>query len=137
MPHEIKLDGPHVGYALTAGRNGGTVSVETRGFYCDEDGDALIRRLDGLSTLLRLLPPARSYKPSSVDHLLAITDSSGNTTLYVNELATILSVRTKRPIRAGEEVFGDDIADVSALQFEGVEIPKDRGVLCFFTVGWR
>lgn len=137
MPHKIKLDGPHVGYALTAARNGDTVTVETCGFYCDEDGDALVRRLDGLSSLLNRLPPSYPRKPSSVDHLLAVMDRSGTTTLFVNELPIVLSVRTKRPIKAGEELFGDDIADVSALDFEGLATPKDHGVLFFFTVGWR
>jgi len=57
--------------------------------------------------------------------------------VYVNELDVRGLVQPKRDFKAGDAVFSDDIADVRRLEFDGVTIPKDAGVLFVFAVGWR
>jgi len=57
--------------------------------------------------------------------------------VYVNELIIKSKVLVKRAVKAGEEVYKDDIGDVKSVLLEGVNVPDDAGFLILFSVGWR
>jgi hypothetical protein len=64
-----------------------------------------------------------------IDNFLAIIHPNKEVVVYVNELRTIVSVRAKRAIKAGEEVTINDFIDVENVSFDGVGIPPECGFL--------
>lgn len=46
-------------------------------------------------------------------------------------------MRAARAVQAGEPVYEHDLVDVDALVFKGVAFPRDAGLLCVFSAGWR
>ena len=135
MPYEIKLENPPAGYAMMAARANEQVQVCFREFTSTEDGQHFIQRLEGLpSTILKSLPT--EIRPSSVDNMLAICDRDGQATVYVNELKLQAAVRAARPVKAGENVLKDHIADIARLDV-GVQVPDDAGFLFIFSIDWR
>ena len=142
MPFEIRFEKVPVGVcAEPAARGDGTVKVRAIEFVSEEDGDALIDRLEGFgSEILAKLPQngqVPQFLPIQIQQLLAIIRRDGTATVYVNELETTGMVRVKRDITAGDAVFLDDIAGVHRLAFKNLTIPKDAGVVFIFAVGWR
>jgi hypothetical protein len=138
VPFEIKFKNVPAGTAMNSVREGEAVNVRQLEFVSEEDGDTLIDRLEGFgSEILGMLPGVPPIQPSQVQHLLAIIRRDGTATVYVNELNTIGAMQPKRDFKKGEAIFADDVADVHRIEFEGVSIPKDAGVLFIFAVGWR
>lgn len=138
MPFELTLENVPLGVVVKAVRKGEAVHVQPIEFVSEEDGDKLIDRLEGFGTnMLVKLPVNPPLQPNQVQHLLAVIRRDRTATVYVNELKTVGSVQPKRDFEEGDAVFGDDIADVHRLDFEGVTIPKDAGVFFIFSVGWR
>jgi len=138
VAYEIKFDNTPAGVCVEAVRNGGTAKVCAIEFVSEEDGDILIERLEGFgSDILAKLPANPPIQPKQVQHLLAIIRRDGTATVYVNELNTVGMMQVKRDLKKGDGVFADDIADVHRLEFEGLTIPKDAGILYIFAVGWR
>lgn len=136
MPFEVKF--AHLpGISVEAAPRGATsVKVQAIGFASAEDGDVLIRHLEGFgSDLLAMLPEHAT--PGQVNHLLAIIRRDRSATVYLNEVSPIGEIQPKRGIAKGDPVFSDDVADIRRLTFEGVEVPKDAGVVYIFCVGWR
>ena len=135
MPFEIELETAPAGYAGTSARAEEFVQVIFREFTSTEDGQHFIQRLEGgVDPILRELPI--QVLPSQIDHILAITWRSGRTTVYINELDIQGAVRAARPVKAGQGVTRDDIADIVRLDL-GVDIPEDAGFIFVFSVGWR
>src|SRR5437867_1515601 len=138
MPYEIKFDMPPAGVCVKAVRGPGTVTVQVKGFFSEEDGDELITQLEGFpAEVLNKIPANPPIQPNQVQHLLAIIRRDATATIYLNELDMRGMVQPKRDFKAGDAVFQDDIADVRRLEFEGVTFPKDAGVVWIFAVGWR
>jgi hypothetical protein len=127
MPYEIRFDKPPAGYALSGARGGEHALIQTFEFTSTEDGQHFILRLEGFpDEILQCLQPQRRIAPSEVDHLLALINSDGRTTVYVNELELVGTVRPNRPIAKGELLGKDDLVEVKALDV-GVQIPPDVG----------
>lgn len=138
MPYELTLDMLPVGYAAEAVKGGGTAKVCSTAFLSSEDGQNLIRRLEGFpSELLGKLPAGKRVGPSQVDHLLAVIRRDRTATVYVNELAIVMGTVIGRSIKKGDHIFKNDIVDIATMDFEGVTIPEDAGVVLVFSVGWR
>lgn len=138
MPYEIKFENTPAGVAVEAVRGPGMVKVQVLGFYSEEDGEKLIQQLEGFpSEILGLIPATPPIQPRDVRCLLAIIRRDATATVYINDLEVRGWVQPKRDFKAGDPVFSDDIADVRRLEFDGVTIPKDAGVLFVFAVGWR
>jgi hypothetical protein len=138
MPFELNLAYVPAGYSLNAARPGELCPIITQEFTSSEDGDLFINRLDGLpSELMGLIPFGERVPHSMVDSLLAIIRRDQTAVLYVNELPIKAGVRAKCPIQPGQAVGFDAIADIDSLNFVGVEIPPDCGVVILFSVGWR
>lgn len=109
-----------------------------REFTSSEDGELFISRLEGFpSDILALLPPTARIRPSSVEYMLAVIQSDRRADVYVNECNVMATIRTTKSLRAGEPVFEDDILDIDSLQFKGVEVPPQAGVVCILSSGWR
>ena len=104
----------------------------------EEDGDTLVERLEGFgSDILGKLPANPPIQPNQVQHLLAVIRRDRSATVYLNKLKTVGQMQVKKGLRKGDSVFADDIVDVHRLEFEGVTIPKDAGIIYVFAVGWR
>ena len=138
MSWEIKFDNLPIGYAVSAGKPGDEVAVSSVEFLSTEDGEHFISRLEGFpSEVLRKIDATPPIQESSVNHMLVVvrTDSTG--TVYINELNIKGLMQPKKDIKAGEALFKNDIADISEIQFDGVDIPKECGILFLFSIGWR
>lgn len=142
MSYKITLDQLPVGYAASAVKGPGELCVVVREFVSSEDGDILIQRLEGFPSLI-LAPavPQRLGLYSTIDHMLAIIDTSRMATVYINELSFIAEMQPKRTLKKGEGVFFDDIADVQRMRIclgtEPVAIPPETGVVLLFSHRWR
>ena len=135
MPYKITLENTPTGYAGTYAKADELVQVIFREFISTEDGQHFIKRLEGgVNPILEKLPS--TVLASTIDHLLAITFKGGETTVYVNELDIQGTVRVARPVKAGQGMTKDDIADIVHLDL-GVDIPEDAGFIFVFSVGWR
>ena len=135
MPYEILLDHPPAGFAGTSARADELVQVIYREFTSTEDGQHFINRLErGVDPILREIPT--SVRPSAVDHMLALIRKDGETTVFLNELEIEGTFRTARPVKKGQDMTKDDIADIVRLDL-GVDIPEDAGFIFVFSVGWR
>lgn len=138
MPYEIVLNASPAGYSLSAGHAGEKVAVLARGFTSSEDGDEFIQRLEGFpNQVISLLPQSSSIKPSQIDHLLVMIRRDKTAIVFVNELHMIGKMRLLKSKEVGEPIFQDDIADIETIEFEGLDIPRDVGVVFVFSAGWR
>jgi hypothetical protein len=138
MPIEIELKKIPAGYAESAARGGDTVKVSTFGFYSSEDGDELIRRLEGFpQQILSLIPSNIPILPSMVDTLLAIIEKDKTVQVYLNEAKLIAQVRVKKNVKKGEIITSDHILDMGRIRIADVTVPQDCGVIFVFSVGWR
>jgi hypothetical protein len=138
MPHEVQFDRLPAGYSVKAVRAGEPCPLIAREFTSSEDGELFISRLEGMpSELIGMLPDGRRVPFSMVDNLLAIVRRDRTTSIWLNDVPTVLSIRAKKAIETGQLVGTDDIADVERIDFLGIEIPDEAGVLWIFSQGWR
>jgi len=87
--------------------------------------------------IVRALPSSAGIWASTVDHLVALIRQDLTATVYVNELTQVAQIRAAGPVKAGAEVRQRDIADVTELRFEGVDVPQDVALVIVFSQGWR
>jgi hypothetical protein len=138
MPVEIKFKNLPAGYAETATRIGEKASVSLSGFFSSEDGDELIKRLEGLpQQIISLIPSSELILPSTIHTLLALIRKDKSATVYLNEAKLIGEVRVKGPIKKGDLIYADHILDMGKVTFENIPIPPDVGIIFVFSVGWR
>jgi hypothetical protein len=138
MSWEIEFDNLPIGYAVTSAKPGEEVSVAAIEFTSTEDGEHFISRLEGFpSEILQRIGTTPTIQASSVDHMLVIVRPDKTGTAYVNELAIKGLMQPKRDVKAGEAIFTNDIADISQIRFEGIDIQNEHGVLFLFSIGWR
>lgn len=131
-----------VGFSIRSVKGPGMVEVCATEFVSSEDGDVLIARLEGISSMIfSRMKPGTLILPSTIDHLLAIVGPDGKATVYINELNLRAEMQPKRDLKKGEVVTPDDIADIKRMRPHlgdaPVEIPNDAGVVFLFSVGWR
>ena len=132
MPYEIRLDHPPAGFAGTSARADELLQVIFREFTSTEDGQHFISRLErGVDPILKEIPT--SVQPSAVDHMLAISRKDGKTTVFLNELEIEGTFRSARPVKKGQGITKDDIADIVRIDL-GVDIPVDAGFIFVFSV---
>jgi hypothetical protein len=138
MPHEVKFDKLPAGYSDRAVRAGEPCSLIAREFTSSEDGELFISKLEGIpSQLIGMVPAGHRVPYSMVDNLLAVIRRDRTAFIWLNDVPTRLAIRAKRAIEAGQPVGEDDIADVDRIDFQGIEIPDDAGVLWIFSQRWR
>ena len=138
MSYEVKFDQPPAGISMSAARDGESIVICQTDFTSTEDGQVFIQRLEGfVDKILTLLRPQLSLRPSDVDHILAVIYRDGTTTVYVNEIKQVVSVRINRACEAGEAISKNDIVEFDRFCLDGIDIPDTCGVLYLFSVGWR
>lgn len=57
--------------------------------------------------------------------------------LWIDTLNVTLRARLKSPVRAGEQIYDKQVADVLSLQFLDVDLAPEDGVVFMFREGWR
>jgi len=138
MPYTIKFEQPPAGISVSAAREGEMVTIQQIEFTSTEDGQVFIDRLEGfVNDVLTTLRPQRDFRPSEVDHLLAVIEKDGKTTVYINEIPQIVSIRINRPCEKGEAIGRNDIVDFGKFCLDGITIPENAGILYLFSIGWR
>lgn len=141
MPYEIEFDNLPAGHAAEPAKSGDTAKVITREFTSSEDGERFVSRLEGFpDDIISRLPSEDSVKPSQVDHLLAVIRPDSTASVYINELRVIGDVLLKHNsdgFDEGEPIRIDDIAEISSISFENVDIPDHAGFVFLFSVRWR
>ncbi len=138
MPYEITFDRLPAGYAASCARPGEDVVVCLSKFVSSEDGDELIKELEGLpQVILSKLRLPSPVLPSTVDTLLAIIRKDKSATVYLNEVDRVGEIRIRGPCRKGELISRDRVLDMGKVKFVGVDIPLDAGIVYVFSVGWR
>jgi hypothetical protein len=139
MPYKVKFDQPPAGYSLVAARKDEEALIQTFEFTSMAEGQYFVQRLEGFpNEILNIVSKAtrREFHPSQIDHMLAIIDADGTTTVYINELVQKDRVRAGRAVKGGETVFRDDIIEIVSVDL-GVTIPPDAGFRYLFSRGWR
>ena len=124
MPYTISFEKPPAGYVMenVSSVEGNLIKIAVREFTSSEDGELFISRLEGLpSEILRMLPARVPIPPSSIDHLITVIGPDLRAKVYLNECNVFIRARAARSFSAGEPALEDDIVDVDALHFDGVE----------------
>jgi len=136
--YTITLERPPCGYALNSVHPEEMVNIVTREFTSSEDGDLFITRLEGVpSSIINSLPNNELVKCSQIDLMVVFIKKNGECRVHLNDLTMLALVKPKKDVKKDDPVFTDDLADISEIQFEGVDIPSDEGVLILFSIGWR
>lgn len=93
---------------------------------------------DICNTLNKMIGNAGSaLDTSTANSILLVVHEDKSAHIWVNGVATSLSVTLKRPIGSGDPVFSTDIVDIVGLRFPAVSIlPTDR-VLYLLRQSWR
>ena len=138
MPFEVRFEELPSGYAVGPARPGERVTVCLTGFVSSEDGDGLITMLEGFpQTILSMLPLPAPILPSTVHTLLAVIRRDKTATVYLNDVLTVGEIRIKGSCQKGELIYADRILDVGRVEFQGVHIPPEAGIIYLFSVNWR
>lgn len=138
MPVEIKLSELPAGYSESSARGGEMVEVSQRGFYSSEDGEELIKRLEGWPDyFLKLIPTKVPLKPAYIDSFLVIISKDQRARIYLNDAQTVCEMRVKGACEKGEPITTNRILDVGKMRFGNAEIQRDEGFIYVFSVGWR
>lgn len=137
MAWEIEFDNMPIGYAVTAGKSGDNVTVCGVEFTSTEDGQHFISRLEGFPDEVLKLVAQTSIKPSTVDHMLVIVRPDKTATAYINELEITGYMQAKKSVLAGEEIYCNDVADITEIRLSDIEIQDKHGFLFLFSIGWR
>jgi len=142
MPTPFKFDEVPAGVSLTSTLDGENVLISSKAYFSSEDGNDFLTHIEAVWGYFSNVLCPSGLQPSQVDHFLAVIDRNKTATLYVNELRQQVSARIKRPIKAGQHIFRDDLAGIEELVFhdaagQRIEIPPDNGLVLILSVGWR
>jgi hypothetical protein len=138
MPHRVHLEQRPAGFAAASSKDGGTLPIIYREFTSSEDGEKFISRLDGTpAKILTLLEPIHDIRASTVDHLIALIQQDGTTDVYINEAKFLGKARLLKSVEQGDPILDTDIVDIEELWIDGVDFPKDVGIVFLFSQGWR
>ena len=69
--------------------------------------------------------------------LLFVMKADQSAELWMDTAALMAQGIMKRAVSAGQAIFENDIADITALSFPAVDIGTEDRVLCIFREGWR
>jgi hypothetical protein len=135
---KVELEELPAGYSMSSGRSGDSIMVSHQGFYSSEDGELLIKRLEGWPDhFLNLLPAAPPLKPSCIDTLLVIIKKNKTAKIYLNSVQPIVQTRIKGGCQKGDPIFTNRILDIGKMEFKDMPISEGDGFLYVFSVGWR
>jgi len=137
MQYTVQLEQVPAGYVAQPALPGQPSLIQTSGFYSSEDGEALVRLLEGFpQEILSAMPQGKRLLPSQVDHLLAFISKNKKATVFVNHLSITASIQARGPLAAGDPVMTNHIMDILGIDL-GIQVPPDCGLAFVFSVGWR
>ncbi len=131
---DLQLDG----VSATTARPGDTIQMITR--LCLTSDDPFFHKVaDGLAAHVeyRANESGVSVKLAKSDIVLLVVHPDHSGMLWLDTAAVDHQVRLKRSVNAGDAIFENDIADITAMRFPFVEIKEEDRVLCLFRVGWK
>lgn len=139
MIKDIELKDLPAGYAENTGRAGDKIIISLSGFFSSEDGDDFITRLEGYpQEIVSLISTQEAIiLPQMVNSLLVLIRRNKTATVYLNEVKPIMHTRIRGGCKRGDPISADQILDTGKITFEGIEIPRDVGIIYVFSAGWR
>lgn len=133
---EIEINGSLTGFALDAGRGGKDVRVAQRHFFTAYDGEIFYTILDEISKMfLRDWMLREKKKVSSIDNSLIFIGADNKAKVYIN-VPALADLISKGKIERGSVVTTEDIADIRKINFPGIQIESNSGVIYIFSQGW-
>jgi hypothetical protein len=135
MRYELTLPNTGMGFAEHAVAAGQELGVCTTGFFVPDDRRNFYSKIESFHDLLGPYF-AEGRTPASIHHFLALIENN-HAKVYVNDLSIIMRMVSRRAIKAGEPVSNKEIGGISAVRFEGIELPPTSVVVFYFTLGWR
>jgi hypothetical protein len=143
MPYEIRMKHLPAGFAAETIRPGEGGFVCTRGLFTPDRDASLYRMLDSFAQ--QFLGPYFADGPhlaAQVDTVLVVVARDGLAKVYVNDVGISALARAKRPVKKGEGIRYDDIADVIDIKLthsaEGpLDLANDKAIYFLFRAGWR
>lgn len=137
---EIKLDKPLVGFAVESVKTGespGKVNVAIKQFLTVYNGDFFYNCLDSISQLFLSEWKMREHKNEScINNCLILVGRENIAHVHIN-CPIFFNIIGKRDITKGEFIFKDDFADITSVDFPGVDINNDWDIFFVFSNGWR
>lgn len=133
---EIKINGSLTGFALDAGRGGKDIKVAQRGFFTPFDGEIFYTILDDISKMFLRDWMIRAKKnESSIDNCLIFIGTENKAKVNIN-IPALWDLISKRKIESESVVTTEDIADIRRINFPGIQIESNSGVIYIFSQGW-
>ncbi len=121
-----KLPGGIAAHSIDAGKTG---QIIQRDFATDANGQQFYNYLELLSPFLTPFIKA-GHRESRIDNCLVIIDKTKRATVYVDE-PMILQPIPKKTVKAGDNIYKEDIAGIISLSLRNTSIPPDSGILFF------
>lgn len=121
------------GFATENAKAGQIVKLLCRGFV-NSDDSAFYTYIDGITGVY--LSKA-GINEQFVSNILILHHVDLSVDIFINELPIAVEFLSKRSVNKGEQVFGNDIADIRRLRFPKIEIKDSDHIIFIFKVGWR
>lgn len=119
------------GFAVETAKPGEIVKVQTRGSLISDD--ALFHKYIDQITGIFL----KNEFVNAIHQFLVLIHDNLSADIYLNDIPTKVLMMTKRDFEKGEVIRVNDMADISKLSFEGINIrDTDKFIYCF-KVGWK
>lgn len=123
---------PFAGFAIDSAAEG--ESCRVRAAYAGTSDSPLfylyVNQIEGA-----FLAPA-GIVGDSITKFFAVQHANGVVELFIDYAATV-KAKVNRNVAKGEEIFVNDISDISEYRINDVEIRPDDVVVCVIKAGWR
>ncbi len=132
-----QLKTPIEGISLTSAKGGDTVEVAIRGYFTTFDGDIFYNTIEHLSSIF-LHPELvqNGMLEQDVKNVLIFIDKNNLATIHIN-FSTIAKIMVKHEQAKLTPLFSDNITDVIAIEFPGIEMKEEDSVIYLFSSRWR
>lgn len=135
----IPIENAIIGFSLETKRtskDGEMIQIAVREFLRDSDGELFYACLDQISGLfLRDWMIKESRSESTINNcLIFLYNNVAN--IYIN-IPTVMNIIAKRRLESGCAIIKDDIADIRQIDFPGIKMESDCGIIYIFSNGWR
>lgn len=137
LSFDVKLDMVLAGFAAADAAPNSNAEIITRALVTADDGDILYTYLDQIGGMYLTEQLAKRGIGAYIVHnfLINITDGV-NAKVFVN-FRTHRSALPKRPVKKGQVIYRDDIADIRAIDFPQFPMPTEGAIVYSFREGWR
>ncbi|OGP84532.1 MAG: hypothetical protein A2Z08_00500 [Deltaproteobacteria bacterium RBG_16_54_11] len=119
------------GFVVETAKPGGIVKVQTRGSLVSDDALFYIY-IDQITSIF-----LKNVFVNTIHQFLVLIHDNLSADIYLNYIPTKVLMMTKRDFKKGEVIRVNDIADISKLSFEGINIRYTDKVIYGFKVRWK